>query len=416
MKRRVVITGMGAVTPVGNNVETMFSNMIKGVNGIDKITQFNTENFKVKVAGEIKDLNLEDYFDKREIRRSDKVMLLGTIAAMQAYENAKLKPTDYDPYTFGVYVTSGIGGLHTIQEEVTVGVQKDFSRMSPFFIPNSIVNMTGGMISIKLGLKGPNLPIVTACSASTNSIGEAYRAIKDGYIDLALAGGSESCINEIGIGGFASLKALSTSDDINRASIPFDLERSGFVMGEGAGVLVLENLESAIKRQATILGEIVGYASTNDAFHMTAPDDEAKGITRAIELALDDAKILPNEIGYINAHGTSTNLNDKLETLGIKNVFKKDAYKVNISSTKSMTGHMLGATGAIESIVCIKALQTGKIPPTINYVKKDESCDLNYTPNQSVDRKLTYTMNTNLGFGGHNAVLIFKKWEENHEA
>ncbi|VEU82164.1 beta-ketoacyl-ACP synthase II [Acholeplasma hippikon] len=409
MKRRVVITGLGALTPVGNNVEDTFNNLINGVNGIDTITHFDTKNVKVKLAGELKNLDLETYFDKRDIRRSDRVMLLGTAAAQQAYDHAKLKSDDYDPYRFGIFVTSGIGGLGTLEQDITTTATKGIDRISPFFIPNSIVNMVGGMISIRFGVKGPNIPVVTACSAATNGIGEAFRYIRDGYLDLAFAGGAEAAINEVGIGGFSAIRALSTEPNKDKASRPFDLNRSGFVMGEGAGVLILEDYEHAIKRGAKIYGEIVGYGSTSDAFHMTAPDDEAKGITKAIELAILDAKIHPSDIGYINAHGTSTLLNDKIETLGIKNAFKDHAKKLNISSTKGATGHMLGATGAVESIVCLKALATSLIPPTIHYETPDPECDLNYTPNQSVKRNLDYAMNINIGFGGQNAVVIFKK-------
>lgn len=409
MKKRVVITGLGALSPVGNSVEETFTNLINGVNGVDTITSFDTSHVKVKLAGELKNLDLEQYFDKRDIRRSDRVMLLGTAAAVQAYEHAKLKPEDYDPYRFGIFVTSGIGGLSTMEQDIKTTALKGIDRISPFFIPNSIVNMVGGMISIRFGVKGPNIPVVTACSAATNGIGEAFRYIRDGYLDLAFAGGSEASINEVGIGGFSALRALSQEPDKDKASRPFDLNRSGFVMGEGAGVLVLESYEHAVKRGAKIYGEIVGYGSTSDAFHMTAPDDEANGIAKAIEIAIHDANIDPTDIGYINAHGTSTLLNDKIETLGIKKVFKDHAYKLNVSSTKGATGHMLGATGALESIVCIKALETSMIPPTLHYETPDPECDLNYTPNQSVHKELQYAMNINIGFGGQNAVVIFKK-------
>lgn len=409
MKKRVVITGLGAISPVGNSVEETFNSLIEGKNGIDTITHFDTSNVKVKIAGELKNLDLEKYFEKRDIRRSDRVMLLGTVAAQQAYDHAKLKPEDYEPYRFGIFVTSGIGGLNTMEEDISTRATRGVDRMSPFFIPNSIVNMVGGMISIRFGVKGPNIPVVTACSAATNGIGEAFRYIRDGYLDLAFAGGSEASINEVGIGGFSSIKALSLEPDKDKASRPFDLNRNGFVMGEGSGVLILESYEHAIKRGATIYGEIVGYGSTSDAFHMTAPDNEAKGITKAIELAIEDAGIKPSDIGYINAHGTSTALNDKIETLGIKNAFKEHAYKLNVSSTKGATGHMLGATGAIESIVCIKALETSKIPPTLHYETPDPECDLNYTPNVAVEKDLNYAMNINVGFGGQNAVVIFKK-------
>ncbi|WP_026399414.1 beta-ketoacyl-ACP synthase II [Acholeplasma equifetale] len=411
MKRRVVVTGLGAITPVGNTVDETFQNLIKGVNGIDYIKSFDTSRLKVKIAGEIKGLDFEQYLDKREIRRSDRVMVYGTIAAMQAFEDSGLKQTDYDPYRFGVYVTSGIGGLDTLQEDISNLALKGPDRVSPFFIPNAIVNMVGGMISIKFGVKGPNLPIVTACSAATNALGEAFRAIRDGYLDLAFAGGAEAPINETGIAGFSALRALSIEEDPSKASRPFDKNRNGFVMGEGAGVLILESYEHAIQRGAKIYAEVVGYGATSDAFHMTAPDDDALGLTKAIEIALSDGAIKKEDIGYINAHGTSTLLNDKIETKGIKNAFKEHAYQLNISSTKGATGHMLGATGAIESIVCIKSLLTGLIPPTIHYETPDPECDLNYTINHYVQKDLTHAMNINVGFGGQNAVIVFKKYE-----
>lgn len=412
MKRRVVITGMGTINPVGNSVDESFDAIISGKNGLGPITYFDTEKVKISIAGELKNINFEDYLDKKEIKRSDKVMILGTIAAMQAYQDSGLKDTDYDPYRFGTFVTSGIGGLDTMEKDISVKALRGADRISPFFIPNSIVNMVGGMISIKFQVKGPNIPIVTACSAATNAIGEAFRNIRDGYLDLAFAGGAEASINETGIGGFAALKALSTETDPNKASRPFDKERSGFVMGEGSGVLILESLESAQKRGAKIYAEIVGYGSTSDAFHMTAPDNAADGLTKAIELTLEDAKVSPTDVGYINAHGTSTLLNDKIETLGIKRAFKEHAYDLNVSSTKGATGHMLGATGAVESIFCIKALQTGLIPPTINYSNMDPECDLNYTVNKAVKRDINYAMNINVGFGGQNAVVLYKKYGE----
>ncbi len=408
MKRRVVVTGLGALSPVGNNVEDTFNNLLKGDNGIDFIKSFDASNLRVKIAGEVKDLNLEDHFSLKEIKRSDRVMLLGTVAATEAYDDSKLDG-NFDPYKFGIFVTSGVGGLQTLETEISVRALKGANRISPFFIPNSIINMVGAMISMKFGVKGPNLPIVTACSASTNSIGEAFKNIRDGYIDIAFAGGSEAPVNEVGVAGFQSLRALSFNEDPKSSSRPFDKLRDGFVIGEGAGVLILEEYEHAKKRGAKIYAELIGYGSTSDAFHMTAPDDNASGLTKAIEIALEDAKIAPTKIDYINAHGTSTPLNDKIETLGIKNAFKDHAYKLAISSTKGATGHMLGATGAVESIVCIKAINKGLIPPTINYENFDPECDLNYTPNNYLEKNVDYAMNINVGFGGQNAVLIFKK-------
>lgn len=413
MKKRVVITGVGAVTPVGNDVNTMWDNLVKGVNGIAPITLFDTSNSKVKIAGEVKNLEVDKYLDARQAARLDRAIILGLIAATEAYTQSKLSPADYNPYRFGTFVTSGIGGLTTIWQEAQNAMTKGGDRMSPFFIPNAIINLIGGHISIKFQAKGPNLPIVTACSAATNSIGEAYRQIAHGYLDLAFAGGAEAPINVLGVSGFAVMKALNMSNDHNRASTPFDANRSGFVIAEGAGVLILEELSHAKKRNATILGEIVGYGTTSDAYHITAPDDTAEGVTECLKLALKDAEILPSQVGYINAHGTSTPLNDKIETLGIKQALGESAYLVNVSSTKSMTGHMLGATGAVESIVALNVLRHGVIPPTINYQTTDPLCDLNYTPNQAVRRQCQYSMNINVGFGGQNAALIFKSWEEN---
>ncbi|MCR1809169.1 beta-ketoacyl-ACP synthase II [Haploplasma modicum] len=407
--RRVVVTGLGTINGLGNNVNETFTKMINGENGIDFITYFDTTDFKVKLASEIKNLNLEDYLDKGEIRRLDRVTQYGLIAADEAIKDSNL--TEFDPYRYGVFFTSGIGGLNTFYEEIEVAVTKGPNRVSPFFVPKTIINMTGGAISIKYGLKGPNIPVVSACAASTNAIGEAFRNIKHGYIDFAITGGAEASINQIGIAGFSAIKALNTTEDKNRASIPFDLERTGFVMGEGAAALVLEEYEHAKKRGAKIYAEIVGYGSTGDAHHMTAPDPEAEAIARAITLAADEAKINLDQIDYINAHGTSTILNDRTETFGIKKAFKDHAYKVNISSTKSMTGHALGAAGALESIAVIKALENNIVPPTINLNVSDPECDLNYTPNVAVKKELNYGLNMNLGFGGHNAVLIFKKGE-----
>ncbi|MFU8793216.1 MAG: beta-ketoacyl-ACP synthase II [Acholeplasmataceae bacterium] len=409
-KRRVVITGMGAVSPVGNDVETMFKNMVNGQNGIDFIKQCgDVSDWKVQVAGEVKDLDFEQFIDKKEIKRSDRVMLLALVAAHEAWEQAKLEGVTFDHQRFGTFVSSGIGGLNTILEEVSNNVLRGQSRISPFFIPNAIINLIGGKIAIKYQAKGPNIPIVTACSAATNSIGEAFRYIRDGYIDIAFAGGSEAPINSLGLGGFASLRALNFSNDPNRSSIPFDKERSGFVIAEGAGVLILEDYDHAVNRGAEIISEIVGYGTSTDAFHMTAPDEDANGIELCLNLALADAKLPKEAIDHINAHGTSTPLNDRLETLGIKKAFKEHAYNIHINSTKSMTGHALGAAGGIESIAVIKALETGLIPPTINHQIEDPECDLNYTLHHAAKRDMTYAMNVNIGFGGQNAALIFKK-------
>lgn len=412
MKRRVVVTGMGAVSPVGNTVEQMWNGLINGVNGIDFITQFDPSKIKVKIAGEVKDLDVDLYLDPRESRRLDRTIILALCAAAQAYEDANIDDSKIDHDRFGVFVTSGIGGINTISQEARKCLEKGGDRVSPFFIPNSIINLIGGHIAIKYKAKGPALPIVTACSAATNSIGEAFRYIRDGYIDMAFAGGAESSINELSVGGFSSMRALNFSNDPNRASIPFDKNRSGFVMSEGSGVLILEEYESAIARGANIYAEIVGYGSTCDAFHITAPDETADGITKCMNIALKDANITPSDIDYINPHGTSTPYNDKLESLGIKKVFGDDYKKVLVSGTKSMTGHALGATGAIEAIIAIKTITESIIPPTINITEIDEDCDLNLVLDKAINHEVNYAMSNSLGFGGQNAVLIFKKFNE----
>lgn len=411
MKRRVVVTGMGALTPVGNTVEEMWENLLAGKNGIDKITLFDASTMKVQIAGEVKDLDPEKYLEPKEYRKIDRTMLLGLIAAVQAYNDSGLENAEIDNDRFGTFVTSGIGGISTIKEEAIKAYEKGGDRVSPFFIPHSIINLVGGIIAIKYKAKGPNLPVVTACSAGSNSIGEAFRYIRDGYLELAFAGGSEAPINELSVGGFASMRALNTSNDPNRASIPFDKDRSGFVVAEGSGVLILEEYEHAKKRGAKIYCEIVGYGSTCDAFHITAPDSTAEGITKSIVNALKDGNVDPELIDYFNAHGTSTPYNDSLETLGIKKAFGEHAYKINVSGSKSMTGHALGAAGAIEAIIVAKTLEQGIITPTINVNELDEVCDLNYTLDKPVKRDVKYAISNNVGFGGQNATLVFKKYE-----
>ncbi|MDD4077793.1 MAG: beta-ketoacyl-ACP synthase II, partial [Bacilli bacterium] len=348
----------------------------------------------------------------RESRRLDRVAIFALIASIQAYEQAGLENANINRDRFGVFVASGIGGMQTINEESLKSHAKGPDRVSPFFVPNAIINLIGGNIAIKFQAKGPNLPIVTACSAGTNSIGEAFRYIRDGYLDIALAGGTEAPINELGVGGFTSMRALNTSNDPKTASIPFDYRRSGFVIAEGAGVIILEEHEHAKKRGVNIYAELIGYGSTCDAYHITAPDESALGITKAIQIALCDAGIKPEMIEHINPHGTSTPYNDRLETLAFKKALGDHAYKVNISGTKSMTGHSLGATGAIEAILTIKAITDDICPPTINYCEFDPDCDLNYTPNQPVRRTVNYAINNNVGFGGQNATLIFKKYKD----
>ncbi|WP_235069614.1 beta-ketoacyl-ACP synthase II [Turicibacter sp. TJ11] len=408
-KRRVVVTGLGTVCPVGNDVETMWENIKNGVCGIDQITRFDVTDFKVKLAAEVKNLDIESYMNKKEAKRLDRFSQLAMIASKQAFLDSKLNINEMDEHRFGVILSSGIGGLQTIENEKEKGMQKGYERISPFFIPMAIGNLAAGNVAIMLGAKGACLDIVTACAAGTNSIGEAFKYVRDGYADIMLTGGAEASITPLGIGGFSAMKALSTATDKNRASIPFDAERSGFVMGEGAGALVLEEYEHAKQRGATIYAEMIGYGVSCDAFHMTAPDAEANGAAACFNMALEDAKLSADAIDYINAHGTSTPLNDKLETLGIKKVFG-DHTKVMVSSTKGHTGHLLGAAGAVEAIITVKALQDGFVPPTINYLQPDPECNLDIIPNFGREEEIQYAISNSLGFGGHNACIILKKY------
>ncbi|MBC2580934.1 beta-ketoacyl-ACP synthase II [Clostridium sp. DJ247] len=412
MKKRVVITGLGAITPVGNDVEVFWNNIKNGIHGIDFIKAFDTENYKVKVAAEVKDFEPTKYMDKREAKRMDRFCQFAMASAIEAVENAQLDIEALDKERFGVIVGSGIGGLGTIEKEQTTLLEKGPNRVHPLFIPMIISNMAAGNIAIKFGAKAICTTVVTACATGTNSIGEAYRSIQNDIADIMIAGGTEASITPLSVAGFTSLTALSKSTDPDRASIPFDKERDGFVMGEGAGILVLESLEHAEKRGATIYAELVGYGSTCDAYHMTSPDPEGEGAARAMELAIKEAGINKEEVSYINAHGTSTPVNDKFETASIKRVFGDFAKQIPISSTKSMTGHLLGAAGAIEAITCIKALENGFIPPTVGYKVQDEECELDYVPNSGRSAELKYAMSNSLGFGGHNAVILLKKWGE----
>jgi 3-oxoacyl-[acyl-carrier-protein] synthase II len=412
MRRRVVVTGLGAITPIGNNVATMWESVVNSVNGIDLITLYDVSQLKIKIAAEVKGLTTEGYIDPKEAKRMDRSMILAMLAAIEAYQDANLSEDVVDSFRFGTFVGSGIGGLDTINEESRKAHEKSPDRMSPFFIPNSIINLIGGNIAIRFQAKGPCLPIVTACSSATNSIGEAFRYIRDGYCDIAFAGGSEAPINELGVSGFTVMRALNMTNDKDNASIPFDKRRTGFVIGEGAGIMILEEYEHAKKRGARIYAEMVGYGTTCDAFHITAPDETASGISRCIELALADGNVNPNEVDYINPHGTSTPLNDKYETLGIKKVFKEYAKQINIGATKSMHGHSLGAVGGIEAIITVKAVSEDIAPPTINYKEPDPDCDLNYTPNKSVKKIIRCAVSNSVGFGGQNATIVFKKFVE----
>lgn len=412
MKKRVVVTGMGCVSPIGNTVDEMWQGILEGRCGIDRITHFDTTDYKVKLAGEVKGLVMEDYFSPRDLKFCDRFTQFARIVAKQAVQDANLNMEDMNKERMGVIIGSGIGGIDTIEQAQTNLLNRGASRVSPYFIPMALVNLAAGNVAIDLGAKGYCSSVVTACAAGTNAIGEAFLKIRDGYEDIMIAGGSEAAITPLAIAGFQSMRALHTGDNPSRASIPFDKERSGFVMGEGAAVLVLEDYEHALKRGAKIYGEIVGYGSTCDAHHITAPLSDGSGGAKAMLRAVEDASISCQEIDYINAHGTSTPLNDQTETAAVKYAFKDHASKLMMSSTKSNTGHLLGASGALEAIITIKALQEGIVPATINYQKEDDACDLNIVANHCVQKNIHYAMSNSLGFGGHNASLIFKKWEE----
>ncbi|CAM2075989.1 MULTISPECIES: beta-ketoacyl-ACP synthase II [Clostridium] len=410
MKRRVVITGLGAITPIGNNIDSFWEGIKLGKNGIDEISLFNAENLKVKMAAEVKDFDPSNFIDKKEAKRMDRYTQFAVIAAEESIKDSNLDFNTLNRERIGVMFGSGIGGLCTIESQIRTLVAKGPNRVSPLTIPMAISNIASGTIAIKHGILGSTLSLTSACATSTHCIGEAYRSIKDGYLDIVVAGGAEASICEFGIAGFQSLTALSRSEDRNRASIPFDKERNGFVMGEGAGSLILEDLDSALKRGAKIYAEVVGYGSTCDAYHITSPCLDGDGAYRAMRDALIDADISTDKISYINAHGTSTEINDKVETLAIKKALGDNYMNAYVSSTKSMTGHLLGAAGAIEAIVSIKALQDNFVPATINYVNEDEDCDLNLVVNEGKESNVEYTMSNSLGFGGHNGTLIFKKW------
>nr|WP_302595705.1 beta-ketoacyl-ACP synthase II [uncultured Cellulosilyticum sp.] len=412
MNKRVVITGMGVVSPVGNTIETFWDSLKEGACGIKLLPEaLQLEDIQVRVAGSVTDFSPEPYLDRREAKRMARFSQFAVYASHKAVEMANLDMTKEDANRVGVIIGSGVGALGVIEEEVLKLHQKGAKRVSPLFVPMAIVNMAAGNVSIRLGAKGVCSTVVTACASGTHSIGEAYRNLQAGINDVIIAGGTESCICPIGIAGFNSLTALSTSQDPKRASIPFDKERNGFVLGEGAGILVLETLDHAIERGARILGEIVGYGATGDAYHITKPAENGEGAARAMALAIQEAGIKPEEIDYINAHGTSTEFNDLYETEAIKSVFGENT-KVAVSSTKSMMGHLLGAAGSVEAVAIVKAVEEDFIPPTIGYEVADENCDLDYVPNEGRSQKVRYAMSNSLGFGGHNATLIVKKWEE----
>ena len=406
--RRVVVTGMGAITPVGNDIDTMWANMLAGVNGVEKITSFDTSDLKVHLAGTVKNFEPEKYIEKRELRKLDIYCQYAIAAAQQAVDDSGILG-NINEERFGVYIGAGIGGLHSFVNNVTALNEGGPRKVSPFFIPMMIGNIATGKVAIRFKAKGVSLSVMSACATGTHSIGEAFHAIKDGYADAIIAGGTEAVIAPLTIAGFQNMKALSTNEDPETASRPFDKNRDGFVMGEGAGMLVLEEYEHAKARGAKIYAEFAGYGNTCDAHHVTAPDPEGAGLARAIKIAMAEAGTTDDDQLYINAHGTSTHLNDLTETMAFKSALGEKAYDANISSTKSMTGHMLGATGAIEAIVSVLTLRDGMIPPTIHLNEQDEELDLNYTPNKAVKRDVTVAASTNLGFGGHDACVVFKK-------
>ena len=412
MERRVVVTGLGAITAIGNSVEEFWKGIKEGKCGIDQITLFDPEGYKVKLAGEVKGYNPEEYFEKREAKRLDRFVQFAIVAAREAMQDSKLSAENTDMTKVGVVIGSGIGGLKTIEEQCNILFEKGPDRISPMYIPMSISNMAAGNVAIEVGAKGESMSIVTACASGTHSIGEAFRLIRHGYQDAVIAGGCEASITPTGIAGFTNIKALSQNPDKTRASIPFDKERSGFVMGEGAGILILEELEHAKKRNTKIYAEVVGYGATSDAYHITSLSPDGEGGARAMMLAIEDAKIKPEEVDYINAHGTSTHLNDACETMAIKKALGEASKKVMVSSTKGNTGHLLGGAGGVEAVACVKAIEDQFVPPTINYQVPDEECDLDIVPNQGRNAKVRFAMSNSLGFGGHNSSILLKQYEE----
>ncbi len=415
MRRRVVVTGMGAVTPVGTGVNRFWNNLINGISGIDRIKSFDPDEFglNVKIAGEVKDFDPLDFMDKKDASRLSLFIQFAVGAAEEAIEDSGIKDAGYDPLRIGVIIGTGIGGLRDIEREHGVITTKGARRVSPFFIPYGISNMGAGYVAIRHGFKGPNYCVVSACATGNHAIGDAFRLIQNGDADAVIAGGAEASITPLGVAGFAVMRALSTrNDEPQKASRPFDRDRDGFVVGEGAGILVLEEYERAKARGARIYAEIVGYAATDDAFHITAPHECGEGAYECMRLALEDAGINPDEVDYINAHGTSTPLNDTIETQAIKRLFGEHAYRIKVSSNKSMIGHLLGAAGAVEAIASIKTIETGIIPPTINLENPDPECDLDYVPNSAVRADVRVVLSNSFGFGGTNACLVFRKAED----
>ncbi|MCX7717997.1 MAG: beta-ketoacyl-ACP synthase II [Candidatus Sumerlaeaceae bacterium] len=410
-KKRVVVTGLGAVTPIGNNVPDFWSGLCEGRSGIAPITYFDTTDYTTKIAAEIKNINYEDHFERKDLKKIDLFTRFAMIASKEAFADAGLDRDKIDSFRFGVMIGSGMGGVWTIEEQLDVLWKKGAKRVSPFLIPKMIPNMASGMVSIALGLKGPNSAVCTACATATHAIGDSFKLIQRGDAVGMVCGGAESTITPLAIAGFMNMQALSSyNEEPTKASRPFDANRDGFVMGEGAGVLILEELEHAKARGARIYAEIVGYGLTGDAFHMTAPSPGGEGGARGMKMALDDAGIPPTEVQYVNAHGTSTPLNDKLETQAIKTVFGDHAYKLAISSNKSMIGHLIGAAGAAEAVATVKTVYENKIPCTLNYETPDPECDLDYVPNKMREAEVVYAISNSLGFGGHNTTICIKKY------
>lgn len=410
MNRRVVVTGIGPITPIGIGKDTYWQSLVEGKSGIDKISLFDASEYPSQIAGEVRDFEPKNFIDEREIRRMDRFCHFAVAAAQLALEDAKLKITPEIANETGVIIGSGIGGLGTLEAQHKILLEKGVKRVSPFLVPMMICDLAAGYVSISTGAKGINLCTVTACASGTHAIGEAFEAIKRGAIDICITGGTEAGVTPLGVAGFCAARALSTrNDEPQKASRPFDAKRDGFVIAEGAGILILETLESALSRDAHIYGEIVGYGATGDAYHITSPSPDGEGAARAIQQALDEVGLIAEDIDYINAHGTSTQYNDEFETMAIKNIFGDHAYKLLVSSTKSMTGHALGAAGAFELIACALVIKNGIVPPTINLEYPDPLCDLNYVPNKAVKKEIKCAMSNSFGFGGHNAAIIIRQ-------
>ncbi|MDR4945916.1 beta-ketoacyl-ACP synthase II [Neobacillus cucumis] len=410
-KRRVVVTGVGAVTPLGNDVETTWKGIIEGKSGVGPMTRVNADEYPAKVAAEVKDFNPEAFMDKKDARKMDRFTQFAVASALMAVQDANLTINEENSHRVGVWIGSGIGGMETFEQQFEIFQKRGYKRVSPFFVPMLIPDMATGQVSITLGARGFNSCTVTACATGTNSIGDAFKVIQRGDADAMITGGAEAPITKMSVAGFCANTALSTNPDVNTASRPFDKNRDGFVIGEGAGIVVLEELEHALARGAKIYAEIVGYGATGDAYHITAPAPGGEGGARAMKMAINDGGLTPDALDYVNAHGTSTEYNDKYETLAVKEVFGDHAYKLAMSSTKSMTGHLLGAAGGVEAIITVLAMRDSILPPTINYETPDPECDLDYVVNKARSKEINVAMSNSLGFGGHNATIVFKKYE-----